>query len=240
MERNTGEREGVAGAWCLEKCKQHKANGKQTSDRLTSRSAETGFQSERWGVSGHAGPIGHNALLLSESLCSMDPGGRVCTPMLGTIRAGALGYLVLAVVYVGGIFVARTVIDQAPFDAGTGDLRGSWVIALLLNSGVAALVGGWVCRRVGGDQQAVAVLITILVGLALIVVLTDMLVGPTLTGRAFLEELFGPKSADFPLSELWQGRPQTWFAVASYVLAIVAIGVGARLATKGSGTSDSV
>jgi len=124
------------------------------------------------------------------------------------------------------------VIDDAPFDRGTGDLIPSWVIALSLSALVAGFASGWVSRRVGPGRQAVAVLVTILVGLAIAVVLTELLIGPTPSTRAFLEELIGPISADLPLSALWDGRPQAWFGVASYILAILGIVVGAGLAEK--------
>ena len=79
--------------------------------------------------------------------------------MLNKIKAGAIGYLVLGLVFVGSILVAWTLIDETPFDAGSGDLTGPWVIAVLLSSAVAALAAGWVCRRIGGDQQSVLMLI---------------------------------------------------------------------------------
>jgi len=152
--------------------------------------------------------------------------------MRGKIRAGVLGYLVLVVVFASGVLVAWTVIDEAPFHAATGDLTPSWLIALSLDAVVAGLASGWVSRRVGPDRHAVAVLVAILVGLAIVVVLTDLLIGPTHSTRAFLEELFGPMSTDLPFPELWDGRLQTWFAAASYMLAILGIAVGARLAEK--------
>ncbi len=158
--------------------------------------------------------------------------------MLRRIGAGLLGYAVLAIFYVAGTLVAWTVIGEAPFRPDSGDLTTSWMIALLLTSVVGALAGGWMSRRVGGDQQSVAVLITILVGLVLIVVLIDALIGPAPSARAFVEELFGPISRDIPLAELLDGRPQSWFAVASYVVAALAIVAGAVLARKTSASAN--
>jgi len=106
--------------------------------------------------------------------------------MWRTIKAGVLGYLALAVVYLGGVLVTWVVADAAPFDPGTGDVTGPWVTALLLNAGAAGLVAGWICRRVGKNRRAVAGPIGILVGLAAIVVVTEMVIGPTAGARAFV------------------------------------------------------
>jgi hypothetical protein len=63
-----------------------------------------------------------------------------------------------------------------------------------------------------------------------------MLIGPTASGLAFVERLFGPVPADMPFAELLDGRPQPWFVVTNYVVAILAIVVGAGIARKAKGS----
>lgn len=114
-------------------------------------------------------------------------------------------------------------------------------MALLLLSIPSGLTGGWACRRVGQDRQSLAILIAILVGLALLVVLTEIVIGPTASGREFVERLVGPVSPDMPFAELLDGRPRPGFTMASYVLAIISIVVGSAIAqsveARESGTS---
>lgn len=153
--------------------------------------------------------------------------------MLRKIRAAVIGYLVLVVVYIAGVLLAWVIIGEGPFGPEEGGITSPWVVALLMIVSVAAFVGGWVCRRVSRDSGAVVILIGVLIGLALVVMLTDVLIGPTPSARAFLETLFGPVSIDDPLAELLDGRPQMWFAVASYLLAGLAIVVGAKVAEMG-------
>lgn len=148
------------------------------------------------------------------------------------IAAGLLGYAVLVLVYVIGAVVTWAILAEPPFRPESGALTMSWMAALLLTSVVGGMAAGWVSRRVGHDRQSVAVLIAILVGLALSVVLTDMLIGPTASGRAFVEALFGPVPAELPFGELLDGRPQAWFAVTSYVVAIFTMVAGAALAER--------
>jgi hypothetical protein len=153
-----------------------------------------------------------------------------------TIAAGLLGYVVFVMLYAIGALLMWTILGEPPFKPDSGGLTTSWMMVLLLMSVVGGLVGGWVCRRVGQDQRSVAVLVAILVGLALIVVLTEMLIGPTASGLAFVERLFGPVPADMPFAELLDGRPQPWFVVTNYVVAILAIVVGAGIARKAKGS----
>jgi len=108
--------------------------------------------------------------------------------MSKTIKAGVLGYLVLAGIYMCGILVAWIIIGEPPFDAASGDLAGPWVTALLVDTVIAAAVAGWVCRSVGGDQKAVALFMLILVTLALGVILVDALIGPTESAGDFFGE----------------------------------------------------
>lgn len=71
-----------------------------------------------------------------------------------------------------------------------------------------------------------------------LVALTETLVGPTSSGRGFMEALFGTLPAELPMSELLEGRPRPWFALTSYLLAGLGIVYGARIAARGA-TSDS-
>ena len=146
--------------------------------------------------------------------------------------AAVLGYLVLAALFMSGALLTRLAIDQAPYDPGTGGLRPSWAVALIVSALVAGVASGWVSRSFGASRAAVLALVAILLGLALVVVLIDSLIGPTPSTRAFLEELLGQASVELPMSDLWDGRPQTWFAVASYTLAVLGIIVGASLAER--------
>jgi hypothetical protein len=151
------------------------------------------------------------------------------------IGAGLLGYGALALSYGTVALLTTAVLDEPPFHPDSGDLITSWMLALFVAAVIGGLVGGWVSRRLGGDHQSVIDLIAILLGLVVTVVLIDVLIGPTPSGRAFVEKLVGPVSEDFPLAAWWEGRPQPWFAITSYVLAIIAIVGGARLAQRGGG-----
>jgi hypothetical protein len=143
------------------------------------------------------------------------------------LRAGVLGYLVFAGLYVVGVLLTWSLVDAPPFHPDTGHLTGSWILALLTLSGVAGVVSGWVCRRLGRTRSSVVVMIGVLVGLGLLVGLVEALIGPTPSARAFLEALFGPLPEGLPFAGLLEGRPRAWVALASYGLALAAMVAGA-------------
>jgi len=152
--------------------------------------------------------------------------------MLKNLKAGLLGYGILAVVVLVGILLTGVLVDQAPFRPDTGGLAPAWMIPLLLSSALGAFGGGWASRRAGENRRSVFVMIAILVGLAAIVVLVEAWIGPTASGRGFMEALFGSLPPDLPMGELLDGRPQVWFAVVNYLVAIVAAVTGARVAER--------
>jgi hypothetical protein len=153
--------------------------------------------------------------------------------------AGLLGYIVFVMMYAMGALLAWTILGEPPFDPDSGALTTSWMMALLLLSIPAGLAGGWACRRVGQDRRSMAVLIAILVGLALLVAVTEMLIGPTASAREFVERLVGPVSTDMPFAGLLAGRPPLGFAVASYFVAILSIVGGSAIAQLAEGTSPA-
>ena len=159
--------------------------------------------------------------------------------MLRNMGAAVLGYLVLGLVLGTGVLLASLIIGVAPFHSETGDLSGLWMIALLLISLLASTTGGWVCRRLGTSQHAVAMMIVIVLGLMLGTVLAaGAIVGPSATGRSFMEALLGSMPSDLPFGELLEGRPPTWFSIVNAALATVAIVFGASLAKKDPAQSD--
>jgi len=147
--------------------------------------------------------------------------------------AAAVGYLTLAAAYVLGALIAWLVIGAPPFDAVAGDLTGAWMVALLLDAVAASLLAGWVCRRRSENRGGVIVLIAVLLGLWITVVVTDALIGPTPSGSAFLGRLFGTRSAELRLGAFLEGRPQMWFVMVSYALAVAGLLVGGRIAEGG-------
>ncbi len=157
---------------------------------------------------------------------------------LGTAAGAALGYVAFVVTYAAGVLVSWVVLDSPPFTSA-GGLSVPWMGALTLATVVASLFAGWLCRRQSKTREAVLGSIGILLGLALAVLVVDAVLGPTSTGQAFVERLFGPVPPDAPYAALLEGRPQPWFSVASYAIAILGILTGAGIAARRPGPSSS-
>ncbi|MBT8477672.1 MAG: hypothetical protein KJO06_02055 [Gemmatimonadetes bacterium] len=150
----------------------------------------------------------------------------MATALKGTLA----GYAALGVTYMAGALLAWALIGPPAF--GPEGLAMPWVVALLPVAMIAGLAGGGVCRRVTEDRRGVAALVGILLGLVVLVLLVDLLIGPTASAREFLERLSGRTLANLPFAELWEGRPQAWFTLASYGLAVTGVVAGARLRSR--------
>lgn len=159
--------------------------------------------------------------------------------MRGKATAAVVGYLTLAVVYIAGALIAWIVLPTPPFASAGGDLTGAWRVGLALDALAASFLAGWVCRRLAGGRGAVILLAAVLIGLWIIVVATDSMIGPTPSSSAFLEHLVGSAPADLPFGALLQGRPSMGFVVTSYVLAVVGILVGSWIAEGARGTGGT-
>jgi hypothetical protein len=152
------------------------------------------------------------------------------------ILAVILGYLAMAVVVMGGLTGAYFAMgaDKA-FEAGTYEVTTAWLVVWGATSIVAAVVGGWVCGKIGKTKGAVGSLILLVV-----------LLGALYAFAVFKAEDPAPedlaRTGDTPNFEAMnQAQSPMWVHVANPVLGVIGIMIGGRLsgACKGNGKSES-
>ena len=90
--------------------------------------------------------------------------------MLRIILAVIAGYLSMAVLVFATFSAAYLIIGtEGSFQPGSFDVSTLWIVVSIILSIVAALVGGWVCARIGRRRAAVIALAVVVVALGLAV-----------------------------------------------------------------------
>ena len=93
--------------------------------------------------------------------------------MIRNILAAVAGYAALVVVVLAGIGLTWAVVGGSGAFAGEGpEPSAMWMVANLVFGLIAALAGGWVTRRIGRSQQAVRILIGLIILLGVITAIT--------------------------------------------------------------------
>ncbi len=79
------------------------------------------------------------------------------------VLAVILGYVVLAVIVMGGLTLVYLAMGQdTVFEAGTYEVTGIWMVVWAVVSIVAALAGGFVTAKIGKSKGAVISLIVVI------------------------------------------------------------------------------
>ncbi|HNR37930.1 MAG TPA: hypothetical protein PKN61_02730 [Acidobacteriota bacterium] len=90
--------------------------------------------------------------------------------MLRIVLAVIAGYLAMAVFVFATFSAAYLIIGtEGSFRPGSFDVSKLWIVVSIVLSIVAALVGGWVCARIGRRRAAVIALAVVVVALGLAV-----------------------------------------------------------------------
>jgi MFS family permease len=72
------------------------------------------------------------------------------------VLAVILGYVVMAIVIMGGLTLVYLALGQdTVFEAGTYEVTGLWIVVWAIASVVAAVAGGFVCGKIGKSKGAV-------------------------------------------------------------------------------------
>ncbi|MEN8375091.1 MAG: hypothetical protein ABFS34_06530 [Gemmatimonadota bacterium] len=143
-------------------------------------------------------------------------------PTLKNIVAAVFGYLVMVVV----VFVAFTIVWQilgpdGAFEPGSWDVSGAWIAASIVLGLVAAVAGGWSCARMAPNQNALYILIALIVVLGVLSALPE-------AGLAL-----GPRPEDVSMFEAMGSVAQPrWVAWLNPVIGVIGAVFGARLAGR--------
>ena len=139
------------------------------------------------------------------------------------ILAVILGYVVMAVVIMGGLTVVYFALGQdTVFEAGTYKVTGLWIVVWALASVVAALAGGFVCAKIGKTKGAVISL------LVLIAVLGAANTAYMMSRETPVEDLI--RVGDTPSMEaMTKAQAPTWMYIAEPLIGVIGAMFGASL-----------
>jgi MFS family permease len=139
------------------------------------------------------------------------------------ILAVILGYVVMAVVIMGGLTVVYFALGQdTVFEAGTYEVTGLWIVVWALASVVAALAGGFVCGKIGKSKGAVISLVV------LIAVLGAANTAYMMTRETPPEDLI--RAGDTSSMEaMTKAQAPTWMYIAEPLIGVFGAMVGASM-----------
>ncbi|HQF88393.1 MAG TPA: hypothetical protein PLN26_14300 [Acidobacteriota bacterium] len=143
--------------------------------------------------------------------------------MLRIILAVIAGYLTMAV-FVFAMFSAAylAIGTEGAFQTGSFDVSTLWIAVSVVLSVVAAVVGGWVCARIGRRRAAVIALVAVVVVLGLAVAAMEF----THSGERVPAARSG-KVSNFDAMQLAQ-QP-TWLTLLNPLLGAAGVLLGARI-----------
>lgn len=143
--------------------------------------------------------------------------------MLRIVLAVIAGYLAMAVFVFATFSAAYLIIGtEGSFRPGSFDVSKLWIVVSVVLSVVAALVGGWVCARIGRRRAAVIALAVVVVALGLAVAAMEF----THSGERVPASRSGAVS-NFDAMQMAQ-QPM-WLTLLNPVLGAAGVLLGARL-----------
>jgi MFS family permease len=141
--------------------------------------------------------------------------------MLRWIGGAVVGYIGMALVVFAGLSAAYTLMgaDRA-FRPGSYEVSAVWVVTSIVVGLAAALLGGWLARKVGRDVRAPWILagLVVVLGLAMAlpVVFADQVAAGARTGTVGVMDAMG------------QARTPTWLLLFNPVLGALGVLLGGR------------
>ena len=151
------------------------------------------------------------------------------------ILAVILGYVAMAVVVMGGLTGAYFAMDaDKAFEAGTYEVTTAWLVVWGATSIVAAVVGGWVCGKIGKTKGAVGSLIL------LVVLLGSLNAFAQIKKEVPAEDVVRTGSTP-NMEAMMKARAPTWMYIAEPIIGVLGAMVGGGLsgACKGNRKSES-
>lgn len=143
--------------------------------------------------------------------------------MLRIILAVVAGYLAMAALVFATFSAAYLVIGtEGAFQPGSFEVSTLWIVVSVILSVVAALVGGWVCARIGRRRAAAIALAAVVVVLGLAVAAMEF----THSG----EPVPAARSGEIGNLEAMQSAQQpAWLTLLNPLLGAAGVLLGARL-----------
>ena len=139
------------------------------------------------------------------------------------IGSAVAGYVVMFVIVFVGLTLAWLALGaDGAFRTGTWRTSTGWVVTMLLVGLVAAVAGGWVARRLGGDRRAVLVLVALVVLFGLVDIAMSFGRDPGVLDAVRVGE---PSMFE----AMGNARPPAWFSLVNVVVAVAGVLIGARL-----------
>ncbi|MDX9859181.1 MAG: hypothetical protein RBT76_15460 [candidate division Zixibacteria bacterium] len=141
--------------------------------------------------------------------------------MLRNILGVIVGYVVMAAfVFVSFSVVYMILGTEGSFSAGSYEVSGGWIVASVVLSLIAALIGGMVCTIISRNMKATMVLAGIVLILGMVMAV------PTLSDTAAEASV---RTGDVPMMEAMQKAKQpSWLAFLNPVIGAVGILLGGR------------
>ena len=139
------------------------------------------------------------------------------------IGSAVAGYVAMFVIAFVGLTLAWLALGaDGAFRTGTWHTSTAWVVTMLLVGLVAAIAGGWVASRLGGDRRAV----TVLVGLVVVIGLVDIALTLSRDPGVLDAVRVGRPSM---IEALSSARPPSWFSIVNVVVGAAGVLIGSRL-----------
>jgi hypothetical protein len=149
------------------------------------------------------------------------------TNVIRLLGAVLLGYLLMSALVFAGLSVGYGVLgaDRA-FRPGSYEVSVSWALLSVVVGLAAAMAGGWVARRVGGDLRGPWLLAAFVGLLGAVMAVTSLATGPDPAVRTGSPEMFEAMEA---------ARPPPWMLILNPIIGVAGVLFGGALGRGGSG-----